>query len=195
MNEEKTLSSEYFYKGKIMNLRVDKVECPGGRISTREVCEHCDGVAILPVDEDGSVTLVRQFRYPFAKELLEVSGDAVKLTQVIYNVIDNAIKYTPRGGEDHISLNKSGKRAIIRISDTGIGIPAADLPHVFDRFYRVDKARSRATGGTGLGLSIVKQIVLLHGGNITATSEEGKGTTFTIDLPLSIRKDKSEKEA
>ncbi len=72
MNEEKTLSSEYFYKGKIMNLRVDNVECPGGRISTREVCEHCDGVAILPVDEDGTVTLVRQFRYPFGKELLEV---------------------------------------------------------------------------------------------------------------------------
>ena len=71
MNEEKTLSSEYFYKGEIMNLRVDKVECPGGRISTREVCEHCDGVAILPVDADGTVILVRQFRYPFRKELLE----------------------------------------------------------------------------------------------------------------------------
>lgn len=130
-----------------------------------------------------------------AKELMEVNGDSVKLTQVIYNVIDNAIKYTPRGGEVHISLTRSGKRAIIRIADTGIGVPAADLPHIFDRFYRVDKARSRATGGTGLGLSIVKQIVLLHGGNITAASEEGKGTTFTIDLPLSAKKEKTEKEA
>ncbi|MDY3027361.1 MAG: HAMP domain-containing sensor histidine kinase [Candidatus Faecivicinus sp.] len=120
-----------------------------------------------------------------AKEALETPGDAVKLQQVIYNVIDNAIKYTPRGGSVQASLARSGKRAIIRVTDTGIGIPAADLPHVFDRFYRVDKARSRATGGTGLGLSIVKQIVMLHGGTITATSEEGKGSTFTIDLPLS----------
>ena len=119
-----------------------------------------------------------------AKEALETSGDAVKLQQVIYNVIDNAIKYTPRGGSVQASLIRSGKRAIIRVTDTGIGIPQADLPHVFDRFYRVDKARSRATGGTGLGLSIVKQIVALHGGTITAESEEGKGSTFTIDLPL-----------
>ena len=103
---------------------------------------------------------------------------------MIYNVIDNAIKYTPRGGSVQASLIRSGRRAIIRVTDTGIGIPQADLPHVFDRFYRVDKARSRATGGTGLGLSIVKQIVALHGGTITAESEEGKGSTFTIDLPL-----------
>ena len=119
-----------------------------------------------------------------AKEAIDIMGDSVKLQQVLYNVIDNAIKYTPRGGEVHASLSRAGKRAIIRISDTGIGIPAADLPHVFDRFYRVDKARSRATGGTGLGLSIVKQIVLLHGGTIVAASEENKGTTFTIELPL-----------
>lgn len=124
-----------------------------------------------------------------AKEALEISGDAVKLQQVVYNVIDNAIKYTPRGGEVHTSLARTGKRAVIRVSDTGIGIPADDLPHIFDRFYRVDKARSRATGGTGLGLSIVKQIVQLHGGTITATSEEGKGTTFVIEFPLATKKD------
>ena len=118
------------------------------------------------------------------KEELIVSGDSVKLQQVIYNVIDNAIKYTPRGGEVETSLTRSGKKAVIRISDTGIGIPAGDLPHIFDRFYRVDKARSRATGGTGLGLSIVKQTVQQHGGNITAHSTEGKGTTFEIELPL-----------
>ena len=124
-----------------------------------------------------------------AREALEVTGDTVKLQQVIYNVIDNAIKYTPRGVEVHASLSRSGKRAVIRVSETGIGIPADDLPHIFDRFYRVDKARSRATGGTGLGLSIVKQIVQLHGGTITAASEEGKGTTFIIELPLAAKKD------
>ena len=124
-----------------------------------------------------------------AREAVEVFGDSLKLQQVLYNVIDNAIKYTPRGGEVHAELTRSGKRAIIRISDSGIGIPAADLPHIFDRFYRVDKARSRATGGTGLGLSIVKQIVQLHGGTITATSEENAGSTFTIDLPIAPKKD------
>ena len=118
------------------------------------------------------------------KDELTVSGDSLKLQQVIYNVIDNAIKYTPRGGEVETTLSRSGRKAIIRISDTGIGIPASDLPHIFDRFYRVDKARSRATGGTGLGLSIVKQTLLQHGGNITASSAEGKGTTFEIELPI-----------
>ena len=115
---------------------------------------------------------------------LIVYGDKVKLEQVIYNVIDNAIKYTQRGGTVDAVAARSGKKAVIRISDTGIGIPAKDLPHIFERFYRVDKARSRVTGGTGLGLSIVKQMIQLHGGTITAASEEGKGTTFTIELPL-----------
>jgi len=80
-------------------------------------------------------------------------------------------------------LHKSGKRAIFRVADNGVGIPKEDLPRVFDRFYRVDKTRSRETGGTGLGLSIVKQIVQLHDGEITVTSEEGKGTTFVVEFP------------
>lgn len=120
-----------------------------------------------------------------AKESLEVNGDTLKLQQVLYNIIDNAIKYTPRGGEVHCSLARSGKKAVIRVSDTGVGIPEEDLPHIFDRFYRVDKARSRETGGTGLGLSIVKQFVQLHGGTIEAKSTFGKGSTFIIELPLS----------
>ena len=86
-------------------------------------------------------------------------------------------------------LSKTGKNAYIRVTDTGIGIPKADLPHIFERFYRVDKARSRETGGTGLGLSIVKQVMLLHGGDITASSEEGKGSTFIIELPIVLKKD------
>ena len=123
-----------------------------------------------------------------ARDALSVTGDQLKLQQVIYNVIDNAIKYTPRGGEVHCTLNRSGRMAVIRIADTGEGIPAEDLPHIFDRFYRVDKARSRETGGTGLGLSIVKQIVLSHGGTITPESVLGQGTTFTIQLPLAAKK-------
>ena len=120
---------------------------------------------------------------------LVVAGDRLKLEQVFYNILDNAIKYTPRGGEVACSVVRSGRRAVISVSDTGIGIPSGDLPHIFERFYRVDKARSRATGGTGLGLSIVNQIIQLHGGTIRAASEEGRGTTFTIELPLAARKD------
>ena len=123
-----------------------------------------------------------------AKDRLEVTGDALKLQQVVYNIIDNAIKYTPRGGEVHCTLSRAARKAVIRVSDTGVGIPQDDLPHIFDRFYRVDKARSRDTGGTGLGLSIVKQFVVLHGGTIEAKSAPGKGSTFIIELPLSNKK-------
>ena len=123
-----------------------------------------------------------------ATEKLVVSGDALKLQQVLYNIIDNAIKYTPRGGEVHCALNRAGKKAVIRVADTGVGIPQEDLPHIFDRFYRVDKARSRETGGTGLGLSIVKQFVVLHGGTISARSAPGKGSTFIIEMPLAEKK-------
>jgi len=113
-----------------------------------------------------------------------VSGDVMRLTQVFYNLTDNAIKYTPRGGMVRLELMRKDKKAIARVVDTGIGIPKEDQIHIFDRFYRVDKARSRETGGTGLGLSIVKQMVLLHGGTISVTSEEEKGSTFTVELPL-----------
>lgn len=115
---------------------------------------------------------------------VSVNGDAMKLTQVFYNLMDNAIKYTGRGGRVRIELAKRDKKAVARVIDTGIGIPKEDQLHIFDRFYRVDKARSRETGGTGLGLSIVKQMVLLHGGVISVNSEEDKGSTFTVELPL-----------
>ncbi len=119
-----------------------------------------------------------------AKENIETVGDQMKLTQVFYNLIDNAIKYTPRGGSVRVEMTRQGKTCVARVSDNGIGIPEADQLHVFDRFYRVDKARSRDTGGTGLGLSIVKQIVLMHGGSIGVASEENIGTTFTVELPI-----------
>ena len=118
------------------------------------------------------------------KESVEVMGDTLKLQQVIYNVIDNAIKYTGRGGEVRCSLVRTGRKAVIRVADTGVGIPEADLPHIFDRFYRVDKARSRETGGTGLGLSIVKQTLQMLGGDIEAQSVFGKGSTFIITMPI-----------
>ena len=114
----------------------------------------------------------------------EMFADPGKLAQVCYNIIENAIKYTPDGGTITVTLARMGRDAVLEISDTGVGIPAEDLPHVFDRFYRVDKARSRDTGGTGLGLSIVQQIIRLHAGSVTVQSEPGKGTTFTVQLPV-----------
>lgn len=114
----------------------------------------------------------------------EMFADPGKLSQVCYNILENAIKYTPDGGTITVVLSRMGRDAVLEITDTGVGIPKEDLPHVFDRFYRVDKARSRDTGGTGLGLSIVQQIVRLHAGSVTVQSEPGKGTTFTVQLPV-----------
>ena len=115
-------------------------------------------------------------------------ADSVKMEQVLFNIIDNAIKYTDGKGPVIVTLKKEEGFARISVSDHGIGIPEKDIPHIFDRFYRVDKARSRATGGTGLGLSIVEKIVNLHGGKIKVESKEGAGTTFTISIPLKPQK-------
>ncbi len=114
----------------------------------------------------------------------EMFADPGKLGQVCYNIVENAIKYTPDGGKITVRLQRSGRDAALEISDTGVGIPPEDVPHVFDRFYRVDKARSRDTGGTGLGLSIVQQIIRLHAGSIQVFSTLGKGTTFVVQLPV-----------
>lgn len=108
-----------------------------------------------------------------------ISGDEDLLSQVWVNLLVNAIKFTPEGGIICVSLNEK----TVKISDTGVGISKDDLPHIFERFYKVDKSRDRSLGGNGLGLSLAKKIVALHGGTITAQSEPGKGTTFTISLP------------
>jgi two-component system, OmpR family, sensor kinase len=113
-----------------------------------------------------------------------VLGDSDRLKQLILNLVDNAIKYTPIGGEVTMSLTKGVDDAKLVVHDTGIGIPTADLPYIFDRFYRVDKARTRAQGGSGLGLSIAKWIAEAHGGKIDVSSVPGQGSTFTVSLPL-----------
>ena len=118
-----------------------------------------------------------------AVDQVVVLGDSDRLRQLLQNLIGNAIKYTP-DGKISISLSKENDWAIIEVIDTGLGIPAEDLPHIFDRFYRVDKARSRAQGGSGLGLSIAKWVTEAHGGEIKVTSQVGEGTTFTIRLPI-----------
>ena len=109
------------------------------------------------------------------------------LEQMFINLIDNAVKYTPDSGKIAIRISSSGGAVLTEIEDTGIGIPKEHLPRIFERFYRVDKTRSRNLGGTGLGLSIVKHIVILHGGKIDVNSEEGKGSRFSISLPYSYQ--------
>lgn len=114
----------------------------------------------------------------------DMYADKSKLRQVIYNLLDNAVKYTQEGGQIVLSVQRNGRDAVLTVSDDGPGIKEEYLPYIFDRFYRVDKARSRDSGGTGLGLSIVRQIVTLHGGTIRVESEEGKGARFIVELPL-----------
>ena len=130
-------------------------------------------------DEEKKYELVRD--YPINSVWIEIDTD--KMTQVIDNILNNAIKYSPDGGKITVSMKTTDDQMILSIKDQGLGIPKQDLPKIFDRFYRVDRARSRAQGGTGLGLAIAKEIIKQHNGFIWAKSEYGKGSTFTIVLP------------
>ena len=125
-----------------------------------------------------------RFCLEIAGDVPEICADAFKLEQVFNNLLENALKYTPPHGAVTIRASRALATDLeIRVMDTGSGIPAADLPHVFERFYRADKARSRALGGTGLGLSIVKHIVQMHGGSVWAESGVGAGSSFIVRLP------------
>jgi len=117
-------------------------------------------------------------------ERLTVTGDRAKLKRLFLNLMDNAIRYTPSGGNISVSLAYEGQMAVVMIRDTGIGIPPEHLPHIFERFYRVDKARSRADGGSGLGLAICQHIAEAHRGKIEVESQLGEGSTFSVFLPL-----------
>jgi two-component system sensor histidine kinase VicK len=117
-------------------------------------------------------------------EMGEIYADKARIDQVIYNLMENAVKYTQEGGTITVTLSKQGREAQLTVQDNGPGIPKDNLAHVFERFYRVDKARGRESGGTGLGLAIAQQMINLHSGAIQVESEEGKGTKFTVLLPL-----------
>lgn len=155
-----------------MNVEVSSVTA-----LTAEVCEK-----LAPLAENKEITFL--FTPPEDELLMSVDRDS--LTEAVYNVADNSIKYTEPGGTVKVELMRDLGNIMIRISDTGIGIPKEEIQKIFDRFYRVDKARARDTGGTGLGLSIAMDVVKLHGGYIEVSSEEEKGSTFTIILPCEI---------
>jgi heavy metal sensor kinase len=117
---------------------------------------------------------------------INIEGEETLLKRMFYNLFENAVKYTPAGGRVDVQLENDERSAKFSIKNTGMGIPAEDIPFIFDRFYRVDKSRSRRMGSTGLGLSIVKRIVLLHNGEIDVISTLEKGSTFTVRLPLTV---------
>jgi signal transduction histidine kinase len=155
----------------------------------------CEPIDFKDVDVTGLLTELAQDVEALAHERglrfsvgpmdsLTVRGDRVKLRQLFLNILDNAIRYTPSGGLISSSLVRRDGNAVASIVDSGIGIPAEHLPFIFDRFYRVDKARTYAEGGTGLGLAIAVSIAKMHGGEIEVESQVGGGTTFRVVLPL-----------
>ena len=123
------------------------------------------------------------FKRKLPNQAIFVEVDEDKMTQVLYNIISNALKYSPEGGQVTFSLKEKEDKIIVSVSDQGVGIPKENIGKIFDRFYRVDKARTRKLGGTGLGLAIAKEMVKAHSGAIWATSEEGKGTKISFSLP------------
>ncbi|MBW4578283.1 MAG: ATP-binding protein [Tildeniella nuda ZEHNDER 1965/U140] len=150
--------------------------------------KRVDLVALLrSLTDDQTAQAIAQglaFTSQLPDHAVTLNADPDLLKQAVTNLLSNAFKYTAPGGSIQLSLSTSSRYALIQVEDNGIGIPAADLPHIFERFYRVDTARSRQTGGFGLGLAIAQQIIIAHRGRITATSTLEKGSTFQIELPL-----------
>ena len=136
---------------------------------------------LRPIAKERNVEMVFE---SFRSVLAEV--DEVKMSLVFTNLIENAIKYNKDGGMVKVSLNADHRYFYVKVEDTGIGIPEEEKKYIFDRFYRVDKARSRETGGTGLGLAITKSAVMMHKGNIKVSGKEGEGSVFTVRIPLSF---------
>ena len=149
-----------------------------GRVALGEVLrEECGRFAALAAEADVSLRLDANEAAP------PVRGSERDLALLVGNLLDNAIRYTGSGGSVEVALGEEDGRVALTVRDTGIGIPSRDIPRIFERFYRVDRARSRETGGTGLGLSIVRHVVENHGGSIEVESELGRGTTFRVLLP------------
>lgn len=177
---------------RLQNLLNDLLTLSRLEASDRQVDREPVDLAILArravetVDEAASTRGVTVTFQPPKAPLPDVPGDRESLERMLLNLLENAVKYNQKGGRVDIALgvDREAKEALVEISDTGIGIPADALPRIFERFYRVDKGRSRAEGGTGLGLAIVKHIVQSHGGRLEVDSELEVGTTFRVHLPL-----------
>jgi signal transduction histidine kinase len=156
----------------------------GQQLLTREELDLGDLVsnvvqAMQPLALQRGVQLAEQ-----AQPEVKISGDQTRLSQLLINLVDNALRYTSSGGSVNVSVKEETGAAELSVADTGIGIAAEHLPHLFERFYRADPARARADGGSGLGLAIAQWIAQAHGGQISVASEFGHGSTFTVRIPL-----------
>jgi two-component system sensor histidine kinase SenX3 len=163
-------------------LELSRIESADGRIGTQVAIGDVVAEAVErahPVAEGSGIELV----VVPASEQLEVRGDRRQLVSALFNLLDNAIKYSDPDRKVEVRAGRDGDEVTVEVVDHGIGIPAADLERVFERFYRVDAARRRTTGGTGLGLAIVRHVVANHGGEVTVRSRAGEGSTFTLRLP------------
>lgn len=146
-------------------------------VSVFDILRRVEALVKHQAEKDGISLIVS------APDNLMLCCDEIQIEQLVRNLVDNAIKYSSRGGSVSVEARSSGNRILICVNDTGIGIPQSEVGRIFERFYRVDKARSRRLGGTGLGLAIVKDIAKAHGGDILVDTQLGKGSTFTVSLP------------
>ncbi len=165
-------------------LSLARLETPGARLDRSEIYLPDFLGGILRDWEKRLGTKLLQATLDAPDDLPIISADEHRLQEVIYNLLDNAVKYSQPEGKIRLLASRAGETMRISVSDDGVGIPPRDLPRIFERFYRAEKARSRQIGGTGLGLSIVKHIAQLHGGHVEAASEPGRGTTISMVVPL-----------
>ena len=166
---------------KLARIEAGKLEVQFSSVGLMELIEGCAETTLLKANRK-DITL----EIDVPPKLPPVRGDASLLRDVLQNLLDNAVQYTPEGGRIHVTASAGPREAVIAVTDTGIGIPLADQERIFERFYRVDVARSREAGGTGLGLSIAKHIVEAHGGRLCVESNVGQGSKFSFSIPLDI---------
>jgi signal transduction histidine kinase len=172
--------------GRLVEQLLDLSKLESGEVPLRR-----EGISLAPLVSRvmSEIEVVRSDRdvevlSDLPSDLPEIEADAERVHQVIFNLVDNAVRFTPEGGEVRIEAHRRDGSVEVTVADTGVGIPAENLPRLFERFYRVDPARARGDGGTGIGLAIARSVVEAHGGTISAESEPGRGSTFTFDLPV-----------
>jgi signal transduction histidine kinase len=166
----------------LSRLELNQVEMSFSRSKIENILSNTASLFILRTKENNI-----NLKQTVGKNLPEAMIDAKRIGQVMSNLLTNAIRYTPEGGTIEIGAKQRDQSIEIWVKDNGLGIPEEKLPHIFKRFYRIDKSRSRSTGGTGLGLAIARQFVKAHGGNIFAESKPGEGTRISFTLPVSVQ--------